>query len=162
MQNREINAFWKECKKHTISKSTLSNCVNGVTREADIADMWRNYYEKLLNCNTNTDEMVTILDTFGTVCSHIGMNVTMGEVSQIVKDLPTEKSSGLDSLNGESMKHAHPLLCLLVSICFTSMFKHCYMPQSMINSVIIIQNKSGDLTDKNNYRPIINIDQYPA
>ena len=36
------------------------------------------------------------------------------------------------------------------------MFKHCYMPQSMINSVIIliIKNKSGDFTDKNNYRPI--------
>ena len=35
------------------------------------------------------------------------------------------------------------------------MFKHCYMPQSMINSVIIsiIKNKSGDFTDKNNYRP---------
>ena len=47
--------------------------------------MWRNHYEDLLNCNTNTDEMVTILDTFGTVCSHVGMNVTMSEVSQIVK-----------------------------------------------------------------------------
>ena len=54
------------------------------------------------------------------------------------------------------MKHAHPLLCLLLSICFTFMFKHCYMPQSMINSVIIpiIKNKSGNFTDKNNYRPI--------
>ena len=86
------------------------------------------------------------------------MNVTMSEVSQIVKDLPNGKSSGLDGLNGEGIKHAHPLLCLLVSICFTSMFKHCYMymPQSMINSVIIpiIKNKSGDFADKNNYRPI--------
>ena len=36
------------------------------------------------------------------------------------------------------------------------MFKHCYMPQSMINSVIVplVKNKSGDLSDKNNYRPI--------
>ena len=35
------------------------------------------------------------------------------------------------------------------------MFKHCYMPQSMINSVInpIIKNKSGDFTENNNYRP---------
>ena len=33
------NAFWKECKKHTISKSALSNCVDGVTGEADIADI---------------------------------------------------------------------------------------------------------------------------
>ena len=39
MQNREINAFWKECKIHTISKSALSNCVDGVTVEVDIADM---------------------------------------------------------------------------------------------------------------------------
>ena len=84
------------------------------------------------------------------------MNVTMSEVSQIVKDLPNGKSSGLDGLNGESMKHAHPLLCLLLSICFTSMFKHCYMPKSLINSVIIpiIMNKSGNFTDKNMYRPI--------
>ena len=60
MQNRETNAFWKKCKKHTISKSALSNCVDGVTGEVDIVDMWLNHYEDLLNCNTNTDEMVTI------------------------------------------------------------------------------------------------------
>ena len=36
------------------------------------------------------------------------------------------------------------------------MFKHCYIPQCMINSVIIplIKNKCGDQTDKNNYKPI--------
>ena len=81
------------------------------------------------------------------------MNVTMSEVSQIIKDLPNRKSSGFDGLNGESMKLAQHLLCHLVSICFNSMFKHCYMPQSMINSVIIpiIKNKSGDFTDNNNY-----------
>ena len=68
--------------------------------------MWRNHYEDLLNCSTNTDEMVTIIDTFGTVRK----NVTMSEVSQIVKDLPNGKSSGLDGLNGESMKHAQLLI----------------------------------------------------
>ena len=48
------------------------------------------------------------------------------------------------------------LLCLLLSIGFTCMFKHCYIPQCMINSVIIplIKNKCGDHTGKNNYRPI--------
>ena len=84
------------------------------------------------------------------------MHVTMSEVNEVVKSLPSRKSSGLDGLNGESLKHADPLLCLLLSICYTCMFKHCYMPQSMINSVIVtlVKNKSGDLTDKNNYRPI--------
>ena len=48
MQNREINAFWKECKKHTISKFALSNHVDRVTREADIAGMRRNHYEDII------------------------------------------------------------------------------------------------------------------
>ena len=47
----------------------------------------------------------TTVANFST-CSPVGMNVTMSAVSQIVKDLPTGKSSGLDGLNGESMKHA--------------------------------------------------------
>ena len=70
--------------------------------------------------------------------------------------MPNAKSSGLDGLNGESLKYAHPLLCLLLSIDFTCMFKHCYIPQCMINSVIIalIKNKCGNHTDKSNYRPI--------
>ena len=66
------------------------------------------------------------------------------------------KSSGSDGLNGESLKYAHPLLCLLLSIGFNCMFKHCYIPQCMNNSVIIplIKNKCGDQTDKNNYKPL--------
>ena len=84
------------------------------------------------------------------------MYVTMSEVLEVVKDLPNRKSSGLDGLNGESLKYADPLLCLLLSICYTCMFKHSYMPQSMINSIIVplVKNRCGNLTDKNNYRPI--------
>ena len=84
------------------------------------------------------------------------MQVTMLEVLQIVKDLPNVKSSGFDGLNSESLRYAHPLLCLLLSIGFTCMFKHCYIPQCMINSVIIplIKNKCGDQPDKSIYRPM--------
>ena len=54
------------------------------------------------------------------------------------------------------MKYADPLLCLLLSICYTCMFKHSYMPQSVINSFIVplVKNKCRNLTDKNNYRPL--------
>ena len=93
---------------------------------------------------------------YNILCLHVGMHITMSEVFEIVKSLPNRKSSGFDGLNGETLKHAEPLLCLLLSICYTCMFKHCYMPQSMINLVIVplVKDKSGYLTDKNNYRPI--------
>ena len=36
------------------------------------------------------------------------------------------------------------------------MLKHCYLPPTMLDSVIIplVKNKCGDLSDNNNYRPI--------
>ena len=37
------------------------------------------------------------------------------------------------------------------------MFKHCYLPISMLDSVItslVKKNRNDDLSDKNNYRPI--------
>ena len=84
------------------------------------------------------------------------MQVTMKEVFMMVNDLPSGKSSGFDGLNSESLKHADPLVCFLLSICFTCMFTHCYMPSSMIKSIIVplVKNKCGNLADKNNYRPI--------
>ena len=118
--------------------------------------MWRDHYESLLNNSTHHDEKAYVLQSFNNTCSHAGMYVAKSEVLEVVKDLPNCKSSGLDGLNGESLKYADPLLCLLLSICYTCMFKHSYMPQSMINSitVLLIKNKCGNLTDKINYRPI--------
>ena len=156
MKNHEINDFWKDIRNHSKSKSALSNCIDGVTGENAIADLWRDHYESLLNDSTHHDEKADVLQSFNNICSHAGMYVTTSEVLEVVKDLPNRKSSGLDGLNGESLKYADPLLCLLLSICYTCMFKHSYMPQSMINSIIVplVKNRCGNLTDKNNYRPI--------
>ena len=152
-----LTIFGKKLKNKTKPKFALSNCVAGITGETVIADMWRDHYEDILNSSTNSHEKEDILEHFKSISSHVEMQVTMLEVLQIVKDLPYAQSTGLDGLSGESLKYAHPLLCLLLSIGFTCMFKHCYIPQCMINSVIIplIKNKCGDQTDKNNYRPIV-------
>ena len=118
--------------------------------------MWGRHYEQLLNNSSIETSKITVLNSFRNVLTHVGMQVTMKEVSMIVNDLPSGKSSGFDGLNSESLKHADPLVCLLLSICFTCMFTHCYMPSSMIKFIIVllVKNKCGNLADKNNYRPI--------
>ena len=162
MHHNDIDCFYSDiiyAIKISASHCKQSiHCIDGVTGETAIADLWRNHYQELLNDSTRNDDDVKmdVLESFHNICSHVGMHVTMSEVNEVVKSLPSRKSSGLDGLNDESLKHADPLLCLLLSICYTCIFKHCYMPQSMVNSVIVplVKNKSGDLTDKNNYRPI--------
>ena len=71
--------------------------------------MWRDHYKELLNSTASSHEKEDILEHFKSISSHVGMQVAMLEILQIVKDLPNAKSSGLDGLNDESLKYAHPL-----------------------------------------------------
>ena len=64
----------------------LSNCIDGVTGENAIADLWRDHYESLLNDSTHHDEKADVLQSFNNICSHAGMYVTMSEVLEVVKD----------------------------------------------------------------------------
>ena len=54
--------------------------------------MWRNHYEELLNSSANSYEKEHLLEHFKSISSHVGMQVTLLEVLQIVKDLPNAKS----------------------------------------------------------------------
>ena len=56
----------------------------------------------------------TVLNNFRNVLTHVGMQVTMKEVSMVVNDLPSGKSSGFDGLNSESLKHADPFSDLII------------------------------------------------
>ena len=83
------------------------------------------------------------------------MLVSVNEVLKLVDNL--EIGVGMDGLNGEYMKNADIILSVLLSICFTNMLKHSYLPSAMLDSVTIplVKNKCGDLSDKNYYRPIL-------
>ena len=49
-------------------------------------------------------------------------------------------------MSGKSLKFADPILAVLLSNCFTCMFKHCYLPSSMLDSVIVPLVKIGMVT----------------
>ena len=60
--------------------------------------MWRDHYKELLNSSASSHEKEDLSEHFKSVSSHVGMQVTMLEVLQIVKDWPNAKSSRLDGL----------------------------------------------------------------
>ena len=84
------------------------------------------------------------------------MRVTIEEVSNAMKKLPSGKSPGLDNLSSEHFQCANKRVSVLFALLFTSLFVHNYLPQNMLKSVLvpIVKDKSGNLTDKTNYRPI--------
>ena len=66
-----------------------------------------------------------------------GMYVSVTEVMELLRELSSGKASGMDGLTGESLKYANHILPVLLSICFTCMFKHCYLPSNILDSVIV-------------------------
>ena len=66
MDNHDVDSFWKDIRERNTSKSTMSNCTEGITGEDDIANFWRDHYGSLLNSslNTTSKESVTVLKRY--------------------------------------------------------------------------------------------------
>ena len=77
-------------------------------------------------------------------------------VSQIVDNLECGKSAGPDGICAEHLKFSNHKISILLALCFTVCLCHGYLPTALIKTTIvpIVKNKSGNLSDSNNYRPI--------
>ena len=73
-----------------------------------------------------------------------------------IKGLENNKSCGLDGIYAEHLKFASCHLVELLSLCFTSFFIHSVLPDSLISVILVpvIKDKAGNITSKDNYRPI--------
>ena len=80
------------------------------------------------------------------------MHVSVTEVLSLVHNLENGKSAVLDGLTGECLKYADVISLVLLSLCFTCMFKHSYLPSAMLDSVItsLAKNKYDNDNDNDN------------
>ena len=73
-----------------------------------------------------------------------------------VSRLKNGKSYGHDRLSAEHFKYSSHKLYYLLAMLLNSMLIHGYLPDDfMLTHIIpIVKNKKGDITSKDNYRPI--------
>lgn len=146
--------FWKNVNKSNINKLPLASTVSGVTGECEIANFWKSYYEQVLNQSRLNNERNTncISGTHSDTCT----SFTVQEVLNCIKTLKTGKSFGMDGISSEHLKYAHGSVLVLLSLCINGMIKHCFLPERLMSTAIvpILKDKTGDVTDSHNYRPI--------
>ena len=46
---KDVPSFWKHIGKNNNTRVPLATSINGVTGESNLADMWQDYYESILN-----------------------------------------------------------------------------------------------------------------
>ena len=116
--------------------------------------MWRGHFQDIFNNVSNVTDKQFVEDRINCISDH--HITTPCDIEEALNDLKSGKCAGLDNIQAEHLKNASSVLNVLLSILCTAMMKHGYIVNTILETVIIpvIKNKSGDATDKHNYRPI--------
>ena len=158
LSDHDVDGFWKTMHKMNNCNTILANVIDGVSGPDSIASHWKQHFDKLLNVHVNSDNSLKddILSNFDKIKHNSNMSVSTKSVSEIIGKLECGKSAGPDGIGAEYLKFSNIKIHILLSLCFTLCLAHGYLPQAMIETTIvpIVKNKSGNLSDSSNYRPI--------
>ena len=148
--------FWKEIKKLNGNNSSNANTVNGCSGAKDITEMWQHHYKCLLNSSVDTNKKTQVLRILDQTDFFQFDRFTVSEVHEAINKLKNGKSAGLDNIYGEHFKLAHPKICILLCIVFNAMLIHSFLPDNLMNTIIVplIKDRRGDITNIDNYRPL--------
>ena len=158
LSDKDVDGFWKTMNKMNSCNTILANVIDGVTGPDSIASYWKQHFDKPLkvhdNCNNSLKNY--ILSNFDKIKHNSNMAVSTKSVSEIIGKLECGKSAGPDGIGAEYLKFSNIKIHVLLSMCFTLCLAHGYLPPAMIETTIvpIVKNKSGNLSDSSNYRPI--------
>ena len=117
--------------------------------------MWRGHFHDVFNNVSYLTDKQCVEDRINCMVSahHI---TNPGDTEEAIDDLNTGKCAGLDNSNAENLENAVNVLNVLLFILWTTMMKHVYDVSKIVETVIIpvMRNKSGDTSDKHNYRSL--------
>ena len=144
--------FWLEVKSLNNSKMPLPSSIGDANCPNDILQLWKEQFHNTFNCiPKQPDSQSFCLET-----EYQKVKVNNIEIFDAIKSLDNNKTCGLDGIYAEHLKHASDRLIPLLGMCFTSLFVHGILPDSLMSVVLvpIIKNKCGNINSQDNYRPI--------
>ena len=107
------------------------------------ADMWKNHFADILNgVNDESlkDDVLNQLDNIDTNTAAFSVQ----EVMNSINELSSGRSSGCDELNAEHFKFAGIPCAAHLSLCFSMMISHKFLPPSL--SKVILNPIVKDIT----------------
>ena len=134
-----------------------ANVIDGITGQNNIADYWKEHFCKILNANDYDHNLTAdVPRKLQNVQHDSNMAVSAKIITEIVSKLECGNSAGPDGISAECFKFSNTKIHVLLSLLFSMCLSHGYLPSTFIKTTIvpIVKNKSGNLSDSNNYRPI--------
>ena len=148
-------SFWKHIRKENSARVPLATTIGDVTGETDIAEMWQDHYKSILNSVKGNLQQHFVKSKINSISDESKLFST-SDINIALHFLKCGKSCGVDGLAAEHFKYAHRISHVFLSLLFNSFISHGYLPTDFMKTALvpIVKNKTGDTSDKNNYRPI--------
>jgi hypothetical protein len=151
-----MTAFWKSIKTLNNKNLPLATSINGITGEENISEMWSQHYSGILNCVNNISRKGHVQSVLNSIDSTDRFIITPNDIAMAIRNLKRGKSVGFDLLASEHYIHSDHMLKVFLALLYTSFITHGHLPDTIMKTIIVplIKSKTGDASDKNNYRPI--------
>ena len=150
------DGFWSAVKQLKRGSTSRVSVVDDCTDSSDIANIFASNICSLLNTHSPAlrNSMLASTKSKLTANELTGMSMSEDEVYDAVSSLKNRKTDSL-GLSSEHLKYACPVIAHDLSAFFPACFRHCYLPKSLRDCVIVPVPKSGkDPSCSENYRPI--------
>lgn len=150
---KRFGSFWKKTSRLD-TRPSLPVSVGGTCKPVDIANLFKTHFEVQPRHNFMSG-MPTTEEPCEGVCSR-PIYFSAREISTVLRNMSRGKSPGHDSLSVEHLKHAGSHLPRVLAMFFALSIGHSYLPDDLMKTIVIpiIKNKTSDVSDQNNYRPI--------
>ncbi|PZC70440.1 hypothetical protein B5X24_HaOG216254, partial [Helicoverpa armigera] len=150
--SNNFGAFWKSTGKLE-PRPGLAAEVGGVTDHEGIANLFRDYFKVSSPLGPSVSSINCVSHDRG---HEPLLRFSAKQVKLVISSMSRGKSPGHDGLSIEHLKYAGVHMPRVLSLFYTMCISHSYLPADLIKCIVvpIVKNRTGDVSDLGNYRPI--------
>lgn len=147
---KQFKDFWKSTNKLD-ARPSLPVKVGECGSPIDIANLFKNQFQVTSPLGASS---VAFGAEFCQGSELIGFSAK--EVTKVITKMAGGKSPGHDGLSIEHLRYAGVHLPRVLALFFSLCMNHSYLPSNKLRTIVvpILKNKTGDISDPANYRPI--------
>ena len=160
LMNKDKREFWQSVQELRKNKNeTQVTNIDNVSGNNNICGMWMAHYNGLLNSTKDDKNKEYVLNSIDPALDRYDLRkdgFKLTEIDEAIKALKVGKAPDCDDVQAEHFKYADKSVIHLLCLLFNASIVHSYLPVSLMNATVtpIVKDKRGDVTDKDNYRPI--------
>jgi len=137
---------------------SLPTLVGRVTGDSNIVKMWKNFFKGILNFENSGNEYAEFVErSIDCKENYLGPEMAMCSIvslTSLLQKLPLNKAPGLDFISAEYLLYAGESLCFFLRVLFNMCIVHGFVPNSCVTIIPICKNKTGNMSETSNYRPV--------